>query len=232
MMLELKNVGSYYDKTPILEDINLSVPEGKCLCVLGKNGVGKSTLLHTMMGLTTKMTGELHIDGNDFSNEPTHSRAKAGLGYVPQGRRILGKFTIRENILLGSFASDNKKQGIPDLCMELFPYLRDNLDKRAGSLSGGQQQQLAIARALATDPKILLLDEPMEGIQPNVVQEIGEALVMLNRELGMTLVLTEQHIKVAKELSDYFMIMDVGRVVAKGPIDELTEGLVNTHLTI
>ena len=230
MMLELKNVGSYYGKTPILENINLSLPEGKCLCILGRNGVGKSTLLHTMMGLTTKMTGQIHIDGNEFSNEPTHNRAKAGLGYVPQGRRILGKFTIRENILLGSFASENKTKGIPDLCMELFPYLRDNLD--AGSLSGGQQQQLAIARALATNPKVLLLDEPMEGIQPNVVQEIGEALKMLNRELGMTLVLTEQHIKVAKQLSDYFLMMDVGRVVAGGPINELTEDLVQTHLTI
>jgi urea transport system ATP-binding protein len=232
MMLELKGVTSYYGKTPILQNINLSLGAGKCLCVLGRNGVGKTTLLHTLMGLTTSMTGELRINGEDYSNKPTHLRANAGLGYVPQGRRILGKFTIRENIQLGTFARQDKSDAIPDLCLEMFPYLAKNLNQRAGSLSGGQQQQLAIARALATDPKVLLLDEPTEGIQPNIVAEIGESLAMLNREMGITLILTEQHIKVAKELADDFLMLDVGREVASGPITELTDELVDTHLTI
>ncbi|MCB1379737.1 MAG: ATP-binding cassette domain-containing protein [Alphaproteobacteria bacterium] len=188
-MLSMTNVTSYYGKTPILQGISFDVAKGECLCVLGRNGVGKTTLMQTIMGLTTSMTGQLEIDGVDMSNQPTAARALAGLGYVPQGRRILGKFTVRENILLGTFARQDAKSSIPAICLELFPYLRDNLDKKAGLLSGGQQQQLAIARALATDPKVLLLDEPTEGIQPNIVADIQAALVKLNRELGITLIL-------------------------------------------
>jgi urea transport system ATP-binding protein len=231
-MLELSNVASYYGKTPIIQGINLSLKKGQCLCVLGRNGVGKTTLLRTIMGLTTSMDGELMIDGIDYSKKPTHLRANAGLGYVPQGRRILGKFSVRENIVLGTFARDDKNNTLPSTCLKLFPYLAENLDKRAGLLSGGQQQQLAIARALATDPSILLLDEPTEGIQPNIVEEIQNTLQHLNKDMGMTLILTEQHIKIAKKLADVFIIMDVGRPVAQGPIEELTDELVNKHLTI
>lgn len=231
-MLELKNVTSYYGKTPILHDINVSVKEGQCLCVLGRNGVGKTTLLQTIMGLTTSITGSLEINGQDYSNKATHLRSHAGLGYVPQGRRILGKFSVRENIVLGTFARDDKNNNIPESCLKLFPYLAENLDKRAGLLSGGQQQQLAVARALATDPKVLLLDEPTEGIQPNIVEEIQNTLQHLNKDLGMTIVLTEQHIKIAKQLADLFIILDVGDIVAKGPVDELTEELAHKHLTI
>ena len=139
---------------------------------------------------------------------------------------------MRENILLGTFARADGKSQVPELCMELFPYLKANLDKRAGLLSGGQQQQLAIARALATDPKVLLLDEPTEGIQPNVVEDIHKALVKLNRDLGITLILTEQHIKIAKEMSDKFIILDVGRVVSAGASVELTQEVVDKHLSI
>lgn len=231
-MLELANVTSYYGKTPILHNINVSVKKGQCLCVLGRNGVGKSTLLHTIMGLTTNMTGTLKINGQDYATKPTHARANAGLGYVPQGRRILGKFSVRENILLGTFARDDKSHSLPESCLKLFPYLAENLDKRAGLLSGGQQQQLAVARALATDPKILLLDEPTEGIQPNIVEEIQNTLHHLNKDMGMTLVLTEQHIKIARKLADLFIILDIGRVVAQGPVGELTEELAHKHLTI
>ena len=231
-MLELSNVNSYYGKTPIIQDINCSLKKGQCLCVLGRNGVGKTTLLQTIMGLTTSMTGSLKINGAEFSNQATHLRAKAGLGYVPQGRRILGKFSVRENILLGTFARNDKNNTLPSACLKLFPYLADNLDKRAGLLSGGQQQQLAVARALATDPQVLLLDEPTEGIQPNIVEDILKTLIHLNKDMGMTLILTEQHIKIARKLADIFIIMDVGRAVAQGPIDELTEDLVQHHLTI
>ena len=232
MMLELDDVTSFYGKTPILQNVSLSVPEGSCFCVLGKNGVGKTTLMRTVMGLTTRITGKLSIAGRDATRQPTFERAVAGVGYVPQGRGILGKFTVRENIQLGTFASGDATHGVPPLCLELFPYLAENLDKRAGHLSGGQQQQLAIARALATDPKVLLLDEPTEGIQPNIVKEIEQTLRRLNKEIGLTLILTEQHIKVARELSDHFAVLENGRVVDSGPIAALTDELVERHLTI
>ena len=231
-MLELENVTSYYGKTPILQNVNLSVQKGQCICVLGRNGVGKTTLLQTIMGLTTSMTGSLKINNQNYANKPTHARANAGLGYVPQGRRILGKFSVRENIVLGTFARNDKNNNVPKSCLQLFPYLAENLDRRAGLLSGGQQQQLAIARALASDPKILLLDEPTEGIQPNIVKEIQNTLHHLNQDMGMTLILTEQHIKIARKLANLFIIMDIGRVVAHGTIDELTEELAHKHLTI
>lgn len=177
MMLELEGVTSFYGKTPILQGVSLSVGEGRCVAVLGRNGVGKTTLVRTVMGLTTRMTGALRIAGEDAAAMPTHRRSEIGIGYIPQGRGILPKFSVRENILLGTFARNDRKRRIPDICLELFPYLADNLDKRAGQLSGGQQQQLAISRALATDPKILLLDEPTEGIQPNIVQEIESTIM-------------------------------------------------------
>jgi len=232
MLLELEDVTSYYGKTPILQSLSLGVAEGHCLAVLGRNGVGKTTLVRTIMGLTTRMTGKLSIAGEDASHKETHERSFAGVGYIPQGRGILPKFSVRENIQLGTFARHDQKRVIPDMCLELFPYLADNLEKRAGQLSGGQQQQLAIARALATDPKILLLDEPTEGIQPNIVQEIDATIKRLNQEVGLTLILTEQHIKIARDLAHEFVIMDRGRIEAQGTISELTDELVHEHLTI
>jgi len=231
-MLRLENATSYYGKTPILHDVSLSIGKGECLCILGRNGVGKTTLMQTIMGLTTSMTGTLLVDGADMSNSPTSDRALAGLGYVPQGRRILGKFTIRENILLGTFARADGKRKIPEICLSLFPFLADNLDKKAGLLSGGQQQQLAIARAIATDPKILLLDEPTEGIQPNIVADIQEALQTLKKNFEITLILTEQHIKIAKSMSDKYLILDVGRVVNMGNTSQLTQTIIDKHLSI
>ena len=232
MLLNLENVTSYYGKTPILQGIDFGIEEGQCVAVLGRNGVGKSTLMRTIMGLPTRMTGKISIAGEDATHKETHERSSAGIGYIPQGRGILPKFSVRENILLGTFARHDQKRVIPEMCLELFPYLAENLDKRAGQLSGGQQQQLSIARALATDPKILLLDEPTEGIQPNLVQEIEGAIKRLNHEVGLTLVLTEQHIKIAKDLAHEFVIMDRGRIVVRGPIAELTDELIEEHLTI
>ena len=231
-MLELEDVTSYYGKTPILQSIDLGVAEGSCIAVLGRNGVGKTTLVRTIMGLTTRMTGKLTIAGEDATHKATHERSSAGIGYIPQGRGILPKFSVRENILLGTFARHDQKRAIPDLCLELFPYLAENLNIRAGQLSGGQQQQLSIARALATDPKILLLDEPTEGIQPNIVQEIEVTIKRLNQEVGLTLVLTEQHIKIARKLAHEFVIMDRGRIEARGLISELSDEIVNKYLMI
>ncbi|PNG24878.1 urea ABC transporter ATP-binding subunit UrtE [Methylocella silvestris] len=232
MLLGLDHVTSFYGKTPILKDIGFDLHQGQCLCVLGRNGVGKTTLLRTIMGLTDRMTGDIQMSGANISTAPTHQRAKYGLGYIPQGRQILAKFTVKENILLGTFARSDGLGEVPPLCLSLFPYLAENLEKQAGLLSGGQQQQLAIARALATNPKILLLDEPTEGIQPNIVHEIGQTLRRLNTEFGITLILTEQHIKVARKLGDAFLMMENGRIVARGPIAEMTDELVERHMTI
>ncbi|OHV18209.1 urea ABC transporter ATP-binding subunit UrtE [Methylorubrum extorquens] len=232
MLLDLDRVTSYYGKTPILKDVGLGLPEGQCLCVLGRNGVGKTTLLRAIMGLTDRTSGEIRIAGDAITKAPTHVRAKYGLGYIPQGRQILPHFTVKENILLGTFARTDGRQDVPELCLTLFPYLAQNLHRKAGLLSGGQQQQLAIARALATNPRILLLDEPTEGIQPNIVAEIGQTLGRLNKEFGITLILTEQHIKVARKLGDAFLMMENGRVVARGPIGEMTDELIERHMTI
>jgi urea transport system ATP-binding protein len=232
MLLDLNHVTSYYGKTPILKDIGFGLPEGQCLCVLGRNGVGKTTLLRTIMGLTDRASGDIRISGDSIAKAPTHRRAKYGLGYIPQGRQILPNFTVKENILLGTFARNDGKEDLPELCLTLFPYLVQNLHRKAGLLSGGQQQQLAIARALATNPRILLLDEPTEGIQPNIVAEIGQTLARLNKEFGITLILTEQHIKVARKLGDAFLMMENGRIVARGPIAEMTDALIEQHMTI
>lgn len=232
MYFNMQNVSSYYGRTKILKDVSLDIEEGTCSCILGKNGVGKTTLVKTLMGLTTRSTGKIELSGKNLSELRTDQRAKLGMGYIPQGRQILGKFTVRENILLGTFAREDDVQDVPEICTRLFPYLQENLDRRAGLLSGGQQQQLAIARALAVNPKILILDEPTEGIQPNIVAEIGQTLKMLNKEMGITVVLTEQHIKVARQLGDTFVMLDNGSVVASGTIDELTDAVIEKHLTV
>jgi urea transport system ATP-binding protein len=232
MLLSMDKVTSYYGKTPILKDFSFGLDEGKCLCVLGRNGVGKTTLMRTIMGLTDRSVGDIVINGQNINGSQTYQRAKLGIGYVPQGRGILSEFTVRENIMLGTFARPDGNPDIPEVCLRLFPYLKANLDRRAGLLSGGQKQQLAIARALAVDPKVLLLDEPTEGIQPNIVHEIGDTLRTLNKEFGITLLLTEQHIKVARRLGDAFLMVDNGRVVATGAIENLDTALIQKHLAI
>lgn len=232
MLLKFDNVSSYYGATRILRDFSFGTKKGQCLCVLGRNGVGKTTLMRTIMGLTDRSTGSIHINGEAIDGKAPHQRAGYGIGYVPQGRGILSDLTVRENILLGTFARKDNTSEIPEMCLRIFPYLRDNLERRAGLLSGGQKQQLAIARALAVGPQVLLLDEPTEGIQPNIVHEIGEILRMLNKQLGITLILTEQHIKVARKLGDVFLMVDNGRVVASGPITAMTDELVERHMTI
>jgi urea transport system ATP-binding protein len=232
MLLNFDSVSSYYGATRILRDFSFDMKRGECLCVLGRNGVGKTTLMRTIMGLTDRSTGSIRINGEAIEGKAPYQRAGYGIGYVPQGRGILSDFTVRENILLGTFARKDNAPEIPEICLRVFPYLRENLERRAGLLSGGQKQQLAIARALAVGPQVLLLDEPTEGIQPNIVHEIGEILKMLNKELGISLLLTEQHIKVARKLGDAFVMVDNGRVVARGPISEMTDELVERHMTI
>jgi urea transport system ATP-binding protein len=231
-MLKLTNVDSYYDRSHILHAVCLEIPIGKVTAVLGRNGTGKTTLLKTLMGLTDRMEGQISLDGTEIGNDPTFRRARAGIAYVPQGREIIPDFTIRENILMGAFARTDGKRQIPELVPELFPYLMDNLERPGGVLSGGQQQQLAIARALAADPKIILLDEPNEGIQPSIVEEIEAIIIRLNREVGLTVVLVEQNVSFARQASHCFAMMEKGRVVVSGGISELSDDMVHRHMAV
>ena len=231
-MLKLTNVDSYYDRSHILHAVCLDIPIGKVTAVLGRNGTGKTTLLKTLMGLTDRMEGQISLNGTEIGKDPTFRRARAGIAYVPQGREIIPDFSIRENILMGAFARTDGKRQIRELVPELFPYLMDNLERAGGVLSGGQQQQLAIARALAADPKIILLDEPNEGIQPSIVEEIEAVIIRLNREVGLTVVLVEQNVLFARQASHRFAMMEKGRIVVAGAIAELSDEMVHRHMAV
>ncbi|MFT4160969.1 urea ABC transporter ATP-binding subunit UrtE [Shinella sp.] len=230
-MLELDKINSFYGRSHILHDLSVTVPEGKITAIVGRNGTGKTTLLKTIMGLSVKASGRIALKGRDLAPEPTHRRARAGIAYVPQGRQIIPDFSVRENILMGGFASPSGRK-IPDLVPELFPYLKDNMDRPGGLLSGGQQQQLAIARALAARPSILLLDEPTEGIQPNVVEDIQNVIIRLNRDEGLSIVLVEQNVAFARRAGHHFALIEKGRAVATGPIEGLTDDLIHRHIAV
>ncbi|KPG01995.1 urea ABC transporter ATP-binding protein [Rhodopseudomonas sp. AAP120] len=231
-MLTFTNVNSFYDRSHILHNVSLEIPTGQITAILGRNGTGKTTLLKTLMGLTDRSDGQIRLEDDDLAALPTFRRARAGIAYVPQGREIIPDFTIRNNILMGAFARTDGKREIPPLVAELFPYLMQNLDRNGGVLSGGQQQQLAIARALAADPKIILLDEPNEGIQPSIVQEIEAIIVRLNRELGLTVLLVEQNIPFVRRAAQRFAMMEKGRVVEFGAIDRLSDDMVHRHMAV
>jgi urea transport system ATP-binding protein len=231
-MLRLTEVDSFYSNSHILHNVSINIQEGSFTTILGRNGMGKTTLLKTIMGLTDKIRGRIEVGSKVITSLPTYLRAKSGISYVPQGREIINNFTIRENILMGCYARQEGKKIIPEIILELFPYLRDHLNRRAGLLSGGQQQQLAIARALASKPKVLLLDEPTEGIQPNLVELIEHTLVRLNKEFGITIVLVEQNINFARRASNQFVMMDNGRIAVDGTISELNDDVVHKYMTV
>lgn len=231
-MLELANVDGFYGRSRALQSVSLTVGDGEFLTILGRNGVGKTTLLRTILGLMSRCAGTIRLDGDEINHLPTHERARAGLGYVPQGRGILPGFTVRENLLLGTFATDKPARVIPDHIFELFPILKEFLGRRGGNLSGGQQQQLAIARALLSDPKILLLDEPTEGIQPNIVEQIEDVLIDLNRKQGLSVILVEQNIKFARRASHRFAILNRGSVAVADEIGALSDDLIHSHLVV
>lgn len=230
-MLEMTQVDAFYGNSRALQEISLSVGRGEFLSVLGRNGVGKTTLMKTILGLMDRITGKISLDGVELSSMPTHLRAKAGIAHVPQGRGILPKFTVRENLVLGTFAS-SKGSGLQDWIIDLFPMLRDFMGRHGGNLSGGQQQQLAIARALLANPKIILFDEPTEGIQPNIVEQIEETIIRLNKEHGIAVVLVEQNVKFARRASSRFILLEKGRVVAGGNVSELSDDLVHKHMAV
>jgi urea transport system ATP-binding protein len=184
------------------------------------------------MGLTDRMEGQISLNGTEIGKDPTFRRARAGIAYVPQGREIIPDFSIRENILMGAFARADGRRQIPELVPELFPYLMENLERAGGVLSGGQQQQLAIARGLAADPKIILLDEPNEGIQPSIVEEIENVIIRLNRDIGLTVILVEQNVSFVRRAAQRFAMMEKGRVVASGDIGDLSDALVHRHMAV
>ena len=231
-MLELDHLNSFYGGSHILHDLSFKVEKGTILTVIGRNGVGKTTLLKTILGLTDSSTGSIKLNGEEIGDIPTFKRARMGIGYAPQGREIIPDFTVRENILMGGFARRKGSSSSPDVVPELFPYLMENLDRHGGLLSGGQQQQLSIARALAAEPSLLLLDEPTEGIQPNIVEQIEETIKMLNKKLNLTIILVEQNLEFARSAAHAFVMMEKGQVVASGDTDALTDDVVAKHMTI
>ena len=231
-MLRTQALEQYYGGSHILWDVGLEVEEGSCTCLMGRNGVGKTTLLKTIMGSLTPRSGEILFRDASLAGRPAELRARLGIGYVPQGREIFGQLTVEENLQVGLAGRRDGSGEIPGLVFELFPVLGEMLDRRGGDLSGGQQQQLAIGRALVSEPSLLILDEPTEGIQPNVVRQIGDVILELNRERGLTVLLVEQKLPFAKRVADHFCIMEKGRLVAGGPIAELDDELVAAHLSV
>jgi urea transport system ATP-binding protein len=231
-MLALRDVDGFYGRSHALHGISMDAAGGSVTAVLGRNGVGKTTLLKTIIGLIDRMHGRIELQGTDIAAQPAFRRARLGIAYVPQGREIIPDFSIRENILMGAFARRSGKRAMPDIVPGLFPYLAENLDRPGGVLSGGQQQQLAIARALAAEPKLLLLDEPTEGIQPNIVEEIEALILRLNKEVGITIILVEQNVAFARRAADAFVMMEKGRIVASDPIAGLTDDVVHRHMAV
>lgn len=231
-MLQISNLNQFYGESHTLWDLDVEIEPGKCTCLMGRNGVGKTTLLSCVMGLLKPTSGAIMFDGTDLTKLSAEGRAPAGIGYVPQGRQIFPMLTVEENLQIGLPIRKDKKKQIPDFIYELFPVLHDMRYRRGGDLSGGQQQQLAIGRALVIDPKLLILDEPTEGIQPNIVQEIGDIIRQLNREIGLTVLLVEQKLPFVRRTSDNFIIMDRGRKVAAGDLSELSDDLVRQYLTV
>ncbi len=231
-MLKLEDLTVSYDGSRVLRGVSFEVPRAQVLCLMGRNGVGKSTTLKAIMGLVKPDTGHITLDGAPIDRFNADRRGRAGLGYVPQGRDIFPHLTVWENLRIGLVVRGAKANGQLDRVFQLFPVLKEMLTRKGGVLSGGQQQQLAIGRALLTEPKLLILDEPTEGIQPSIIDQIGDAIRSLREEGKMSILLVEQYLDFAKELGDRFCIMDRGTVVSQGPICELSDEVVKLHLTV
>jgi len=231
-MLRIEQLNQYYDESHILRNVDLQVPRGRCTCLMGRNGVGKTTLLGCVMGLLRTTSGRIDFQGTDITRAAAEQRAGLGIGYVPQGRQIFSRLTVRENLEIGLATGRRRKKQIPGIVYELFPVLAEMQGRRGGDLSGGQQQQLAIGRALVLEPELLILDEPTEGIQPNIVQEIGAIISRLINEMGMTVLLVEQKLRFVRAVADRFAIMDRGSIVVHGELDRLDDNLVRRYLTV
>ena len=231
-MLKVQNLNQFYGESHTLWDVDLDVLAGNCTCLMGRNGVGKTTLLKSIMGLLPVGSGSINLDGDELVDKPPELRAHKGIGYVPQGREIFTQLSVEENLRVGLLARGDGLKEIPDFVFEIFPVLKQMLNRRGGDLSGGQQQQLAIGRALTLDPKLLILDEPTEGIQPNIVHEIGDIIIRLNKEKRLTILLVEQKLPFARRVAQNFCILDKGRSVAADDMENLGEEIISRHLTV
>jgi urea transport system ATP-binding protein len=231
-LIDIKNLNFHYGGVQALWDLSMAIHRARITCVMGRNGVGKTTLLKNIMGSEYPSSGSVALDGKDVTTLPAYKRARAGLALVPQGRQIFPKLTVHENLRTGLQARTDGMRTVPDELYDLFPILKTMGNRMGGDLSGGQQQQLAIARALCGDPKVLLLDEPTEGIQPNIIQQIGQVLKKLVAERGMTIILVEQYLDFVREFGEYFYIMTRGTVVAEGETSKLDQDLVSRHLSV
>jgi urea transport system ATP-binding protein len=231
MMLELKNVNQFYGGSHILRDVSISAQVGEITVVLGRNGVGKTTLLKSIMGVVPIKSGEINLDGASIQKETSFNRVRRGIGFVPQGREIFGRLTVEDNLNMG-LAYKSARSKIPNELFELFPVLKQMLARRGGDLSGGQQQQLAIARALAANPKLLILDEPTEGIQPSVIKDIGRVLRLLADRKTMAIVLVEQFYDFAAELADQYVVMERGAVIKAGRGADMAQDNVRQLMSI
>jgi urea transport system ATP-binding protein len=231
-MIQIDKLNQFYAQSHTLWDLTLELKKGRCTCLMGRNGVGKTTLSKVIMGLLPVSSGKLIYEGNDISKLNAHDRAGIAIGYVPQGREIFSQLTVEENLQIGVLSNRNKIKSVPDKIYDLFPVLKDMAHRKGGDLSGGQQQQLAIGRALCIDPKFLILDEPSEGIQPNIVAQIGDVIDYLTKEEQMTVMLVEQKLPFARKHGDDFYVIDRGSVVANGEISELSDEIVKQHLSV
>ncbi len=233
-MLDIEGLNFYYGESHILREVDLGVSPGKMVCLIGRNGVGKTTLLKTIMGLLTPRTGTIRFAGEPILRKTPDQRAKLGIGYVPQGREIIPRLTVKENLLLGLEARPHRtdpKQDIPEMVFELFPVLQTMLSRMGGDLSGGQQQQLAIARALMGQPRLLVLDEPTEGIQPSIIQEIEAAVRRIVETTGVSVLLVEQHLHFVRQ-ADWYYAMQKGGIVASGPTQDLSNEVIQKFLAV
>lgn len=232
-MLNVQNINQYYGSSHTLRGITMSVKQGECMALLGRNGVGKTTLLQCLMGVQSLASGSIHFDGQDISKLAPHARAALGMAYVPQGREIFARLTVEENILMGMATKpSNQAKRIKNEIFELFPVLRTMLSRRGGDLSGGQQQQLAIARALVAEPKLIIFDEPTEGIQPSIIKDIGRVIRLLRDRGDIAILLCEQYFDFARELADRFVVLSRGEVVAQGDQTQMDSEEVKRHLSV
>jgi urea transport system ATP-binding protein len=232
-MLQVDQLNQYYGSSHTLRGVSLSLDKGQCLALLGRNGVGKTTLLKCLMGVLPAASGHMNLEGRDITRLKPHERAALGIAYVPQGREIFARLTVEENLLMGLATKSGKKAAtIKNEVYELFPVLKEMLNRRGGDLSGGQQQQLAIARALLADPKLIILDEPTEGIQPSIIKDIGRVIRLLRERGDMAILLCEQYFDFAHQLADKFMVLSRGEVVASGSQDEMSDENVKRHLAV
>ena len=233
-LLEITGLNTYYGESHILRDVDLSVKAGEMVCLIGRNGVGKTTLLKSLIGLLHPRSGEILFEGSGLNRQAPHQRARAGIAYVPQGREIIPQLTVEENLMLGREALPGglaRNRSIDPIVYDLFPILKEFLPRKGGDLSGGQQQQLAIARALLGQPKLLLLDEPTEGIQPNIVQDIEAAVRRIIAETGIGVLLVEQHLHFVRQADRYYA-MQRGGIVASGPTSDLSQSVVDQFLSV